>query len=324
MIKFSPENKTFYLNTKNSSYIINILDNGLLCHKYYGASVAEDNMEYYNLFAKHEYTPNMILNGYTFSKDNLPQEYPVFGRGDFRSPAVCVERPDGRCVNDLIYKSHEITAGVPKIEGLPYFNKNTEGVSTLKIVLTDCVSGFESALFYSVFENEDAITRHTVITNTTDKSLKLRSADSLSVDFEAKKFDFLTLRGAWARERHINRRSLSYGTTSIESRRGSSGHQHNPFAALISRNTTEESGEAYGFALVYSGNFRISAEVDQFSSTRLQMGINPNGFTYVLSPGKALLPRRQFRYTVIRGFAECRTAFTICAKITWEDQPRKP
>lgn len=287
MIKFSPENKTFYLNTKNSSYIINILDNGLLCHKYYGASVAEDNMEYYNLFAKHEYTPNMILNGYTFSKDNLPQEYPVFGRGDFRSPAVCVERPDGRCVNDLIYKSHEITAGVPKIEGLPYFNKNTEGTATLKIVLTDCVSGFESALFYSVFENEDAITRHTVITNTTDKSLKLRSADSLSVDFEAKEFDFLTLRGAWARERHINRRSLSYGTTSIESRRGSSGHQHNPFAALISRNTTEESGEAYGFALVYSGNFRISAEVDQFSSTRLQMGINPNGFTYVLSPGES-------------------------------------
>ena len=185
MIKFSPENKTFYLNTKNSSYIISILDNGLLCHKYYGASIAEDNMEYYNLFTKHEYTPNMVLNGYTFSKDNLPQEYPVFGRGDFRSPAVCVERSDGRCVNDLIYKSHEITAGVPKIEGLPYFNKNTEGVSTLKIVLADCVSGFESALFYSVFESEDAITRHTVITNTTDKSLKLRSADSLSVDFEA-------------------------------------------------------------------------------------------------------------------------------------------
>lgn len=287
MIKYVSETKTFFLNTTGSSYVIKILDNGMLCHRYYGASIACDNLNYYNLFKKHEYTPLINSDGYEFSNDAAPLEYPSFGRGDFREPAICAENADGRCVNDLVYKTHEIFKGVPELDGLPYFNKNTQDVQTLKIVLTDTVSGYEVSLFYSVFENEDAIARHAVIKNTTDKTIKLDAAYSLSIDFEAKDFDFLSLQGAWARERHINRRRLSFGTTSIESRRGSSGHQHNPFAALLSPDANEESGEVYGFALVYSGNFKISAEVDQFGTTRLQLGINPYGFTYCLNPGES-------------------------------------
>lgn len=287
MIKFSAESNTFFLGTESSSYIIKILDNGLLCHKYYGAAVACDNFDYLNLFKKHEYMPDTVLNGVSVAKDSAPQEYPAFGRGDFRSPAICVEDSCGRRVNELLYKSHEIFRGVPSIPGLPYFDRNAENAETLKIVLADSVTGFEAALFYSVFEAEDAVTRHTVITNVSDRPLKLCSAESLSIDFESKNFELLTLHGAWARERHISRRPLDYGTTSVESRRGSSGHQHNPFAALLSPGADEENGEVYGFALVYSGNFRISAEVDQFASTRLQIGINPHGFTYLLPPGES-------------------------------------
>ena len=93
MIKFSAESNTFFLGTESSSYIIKILDNGLLCHKYYGAAVACDNFDYLNLFKKHEYMPDTVLNGVSVAKDSTPQEYPAFGRGDFRSPAACPRFP---------------------------------------------------------------------------------------------------------------------------------------------------------------------------------------------------------------------------------------
>ncbi|MFQ8952337.1 MAG: glycoside hydrolase family 36 N-terminal domain-containing protein [Oscillospiraceae bacterium] len=141
--------------------------------------------------------PDTVLNGVSVAK-TCSAEYPAFGRGDFRSPAVCVEDSCGRRVNELLYKSHEIFRGVPSIPGLPYFDRNAENAETLKIILSDSVTGFEAALFYSVFEAEDAVTRHTVITNVSDRPLKLCSAESLSIDFESKNFELLTLHGAWA------------------------------------------------------------------------------------------------------------------------------
>ena len=63
------------------------------------------------------------------------------------------------------------------------------------------------------------------------------------------------LSGAWGRERHIEKRPLRSGMQAIESRRGASSHQQNPFAALVSKNVDEEQGEVFAFSLVYSGNF---------------------------------------------------------------------
>lgn len=286
MIYYNESAKTFFLNTENSSYIIKILDNGMPCHWHYGASVEIEELDTLNLFCHKEYTQSENTNQWTISRDAAPSEYPEFGSGDFRAPALLTENKFGQTTCKLCYKSHNIIKGKPSLKGLPSFDSNTENVSTLEILLEDTVTGFEISLFYSVFEKEDAITRSAIIRNTTEKELKIKSVQSLSVDFQYEKFELITLNGAWARERHINRRALSPGAFSIESRRGASGHQHNPFAALVSPSTTEDQGEAYGFALVYSGNFKALAEVDQFGSTRFQIGINPHNFSYTLSAGE--------------------------------------
>lgn len=289
MISFSEANKTFYLNTKNSSYIIKLLSSGLLCHWYYGPRIAEDDLECMNILFRKEYMSSEEVDGHIFSKGTVPLEYPVFGGGDFRSPALIAENRAGARVNDLVYKEHRIIQGKPALCGLPSFDKNCEDVSTLQIVLTDTVSHFEVSLFYSVFENEDAITRHTELQNTSGSALKLHSLQSVSLDFSAQDFELITLHGAWSRERHINRKPITEGTTSVESRSGASGHQHNPFAALVSPETSETAGSAYGFALVYSGNYKASAEVDQFGTTRFQLGINPFNFTYEIAPGESFV-----------------------------------
>lgn len=287
MIIFRQNSNTFFLNTANSTYAIKILKDDMLCHWYYGASLGDDNLDTLNLFAKHEYMQSEEVGKWIVSKDTAPFEYSVSGNGDFRTPALLVENKYGQRTANLVYEKHRIFKGKAEIEGMPSFNKNTEDVETLEILLRDTVSDFTVSLYYSVFEKEDAITRRTVIHNTSEKALKLLSAQSLSLDFQAKKFDFITLDGAWARERHMNRRALTTGTTSIESRRGATGHQHNSFCALVSADTNENNGDAYGFALVYSGNFKICADVDQFGSTRIQAGINPFNFCYDLAAGES-------------------------------------
>ncbi|OUC50151.1 hypothetical protein B7939_13515, partial [Eggerthia catenaformis] len=88
-------------------------------------------------------------------------------------------------------------------------------------------------------------------------------------------------------ERAVERRPLVTGVQSVESRRGASSHQQNPFIALLRKNVDEDHGEVYAFNLVYSGNFLAQIEVDQFQTARVSMGINPFDFTWLLEPGES-------------------------------------
>lgn len=95
------------------------------------------------------------------------------------------------------------------------------------------------------------------------------------------------LSGAWAREGNITRKPILQGETRIDSKRGMSSHQLNPFTALVTRETTESYGEAFGFSLVYSGGFEAGAEMDSFGSTRFNIGVNSFDFSWLLSPGES-------------------------------------
>src|SRR5207249_1120026 len=83
----------------------------------------------------------------------------------------------------------------------------------------------------------------------------------------------------------IRSRRLQPGRQSIASSRGSSSHQHNPFLLLRRSTTMEDTGEAIAFSLVYSGNFLAEAEVEQFGTARVRMGIDPDTFAWALAPG---------------------------------------
>src|SRR5690606_29446427 len=96
----------------------------------------------------------------------------------------------------------------------------------------------------------------------------------------------INLPGAHERERDIERLPLRRGIQSIGSLRGSSSHQQNPFLALVRPETTETTGEAYGFSFVYSGNFEASVEVDQTLQSRVTMGLSSFDFSWHLASGE--------------------------------------
>lgn len=286
MIIYNSELKTFYLETENSSYVMRVLDNGTLMHVYYGAKISQDDVSYRNYFRDRSFSPAIVVEGKRTSMNIIPQEYPTYGRGDFRIPAVSVADGEGRRVNNLVYSSHKIVDGKPAIADMPQLDVNTENVQTLEITLVDNDSGFEVVLSYTTFDADDIIARHSTIKNIGKDTIKLHHADSVSLDFDTSDFEIITLHGSHIRERHVERYPLHHGITSVESRRGASSHQLNPFAALVSKNTTELLGDAYGVTLVYSADFKITAEMDQFRSVRLQAGVNPETFSWTLGAGE--------------------------------------
>lgn len=276
----------FFLETEKTSYIMRVTEDNILQHVYYGKKVSRDDFSFYTIHRPWPNDPMLYGKNGNVCLNALPQEYPTFGRGDYRQPALIVEDGRGRRINHLSYVEHELLSGRPMLPGLPCLDRNTEDVQTLVVTMTDEVTGAQVKLHYVVFPHEDIISRYTVVSNPTAEALYLHKADSLSVDLERPDLDLITLEGAHTRERHIARRRVCQGTTSVESRRGTSSAMLNPFAALADGETTETSGDVYGFAFVYSSDFRIAAEGNQMKQTRMQVGLNPETFCWKLMPGE--------------------------------------
>ncbi|RAS87790.1 alpha-galactosidase [Priestia endophytica] len=287
-IQFDSQNKVFHLKAKNTSYVMQVLQDKYLTHLYWGQRVKAYNHSNQLQFVDRGFSGNPYPSkDRTFSLDTLPQEYPQYGNTDFRKPSYQIQLKNGSTVSDLAYQSHTIRKGKPPLIGLPAtYVENENEAETLEIVMKDSVSGLKVILQYTVFEQFNVITRSTRFVNEGTEPLKLLSALSMSIDFQDAEFDFLHLHGAHVKERHIERNSLRHGIQSIESTRGASSHQHNPFVALLRKGTNENTGEVYAFNFVYSGNFLAQAEVDQFRNTRVTVGINPFDFSWKLEPGE--------------------------------------
>lgn len=287
-IAFDKNQQIFHLQSKGMSYIIQVLKQNYLAHLYWGKKIRSLDLSYLIRFQDRPFAPNPDQSDRSFSLDTLPQEYPGYGNTDFREPAYQIQLENGSTVTDLRYWGYEIVSGKPKLSGLPstYVEKDTEA-NTLYIQLADSITGLHVILSYTVYEDFDVITRSVRFINKGTEKLKLLRALSMNVDFPEADYDFIHLPGAWGRERQIERRPLISGVQSFASCRGASSHQHNPFMALLRKETTEDHGEVFGFNLVYSGNFLAQVEVDQYQVARIGLGINPFDFSWLLEPGES-------------------------------------
>ena len=286
-IHFNEQSRVFTLHTNKATYQMQVDHLGYLIHLYYGSKIENQEMTYLLQYNDRGFSGNPGEAGKdrTYSLDILPQEYSVFGMGDFRESALQVVNTDGSYDIALKYVRHEIMKGKPKLQGLPATYGTEEDVETLVIYLEDAVTHMEVALSYSVFSNLDTITRSVTITNQGKGDVYLEKVMSCCIDFVNRSdFDYMTFYGKHTFERQVERTPLRHGKISVESLRGCSSHQHNPFVILCDQDANEVHGECYGFSFVYSGNFKAAVEVDQINQTRFVMGIHDTGFRYLLPP----------------------------------------
>ena len=285
-IVFDKENKVFKLDTANTSYAFMLEKCGHLCHLYYGPQVATTDLNYIYRPRARGFSPYPYDFDFYSSRDIFPQEYATHGVGDFRVSGFIVRNQAGHTATDPVYVSHRIFAGKPKLKDLPATFGSDAEVETLEITLRDDATGMEFVLLYSVFAGQDVIARSARAVNRGAEKLYLEKMSSCTFDFWEGDLDLIHLWGSHCRERHVERKRLTRGITTISSTRGLSSHMHNPFFALAEPDATEEQGRVYGAALVYSGSFAAEIERDQFDLVRTQFGIHEQDFEWPLAPGE--------------------------------------
>ena len=280
-IVYSKSDRTFTIQTKNTTYQMQVDPYGFLLHLYYGKKTDGSCMDYLLTYYDRGFSGNPFDAGddRTYSMDALPQEYPSYGTGDYRSTALIVENADGST-------ACHIFNGKYKIPGLPAVYADETESQTLEIVMEDAVTGVEVTLQYGVLPDYDVITRSEKIVYRGEGKICIRKAQSACLDFVQGKYDLLTFYGRHAMERTMQREAVTHGSHVIGSVRGTSSHQYNPMMILADENTTDQYGNCYAMSFVYSGNFKGETLKDQFGQTRALMGLQDEMCSYPLAEGE--------------------------------------
>ena len=173
-----------------------IFESGLLLHLYWGKVLNTNNLDYAvrrrDFFSFVANTDNVQ----EFHLEALRQEYPGYGSTDLRSPAVELEYADGSSATDFRYVSHTITAGKPKLAGLPAtYVESDDEAQTLEITLLDKVKNVEIVLSYSVFEEYDAIARSVKIVNKSEDTVNQCRCYYKLNNYSDTSFSFIYKRG---------------------------------------------------------------------------------------------------------------------------------
>ena len=296
-IQVNASNRLFHLQTKHTSYVFHVIEDGSLGQLYYGPKIPfKDDYANLNTREEHDCTNTRTDEDVEFQAELLKQEYAGLGKGDYRYPAFQITYPNGSRTSEFQYRDYELKDGKARLTGLPStFADDSNDSQTLTVKLAD--GDLELQLHYTVFADEDVIVRSTTFVNH-GKTVFLNRALSAQLDLPDANYDFIQFAGSWSRERHLHRSHLRPGTQSISSLRTASSHQENPFFMLARPHTDNNPGAVFGFNFVYSGNFLDSIEVDQFDTTRVLIGINPDEFGWKLNSGDSFqTPEVIFSYT---------------------------
>lgn len=217
-----------------------------------------------------------------------PLAYPAAGGRGFNEPALLAEYGNGYMNTELKYVSHKITAA-------------DDNVSRTEIILEDKVASLSVLLVYTAYSKEDVITCHAEISNGARKPVLLKNYYSSSLPVTADKYCLTHFYGAWAREMQVDTEILTHGIKTIESKKGvRTTHTENPsfMLSLNADGLDENYGEVIAGALAWSGNFRISFQMDETDRVNILAGINPYASEYRLDKGKTFVtPEMIYTYS---------------------------
>jgi alpha-galactosidase len=263
-IQYSDAKKVWLLTTKSSSYAMGVAADASLRNLYWGAPLWRiDDLN----------TPAQVRDRSSFDPRQMleNEEFPGWGGPRFLEPALKVSRPDGNRDLVLKYVSHRLNG------------------NDLDISLKDIRDPIEVTLHYRVYPDHGIIRRSATIRNGTTAPLTLDSAQSAAwclPSGEGYQLTYLT--GRWAAETQINHEPIHEGAKVLESRKGHTSHNFNPWFAIDSGDAAEESGRVWFGALAWSGNWRITVEQTPYRQVRVTGGYNTFDFAYPLKPGESL------------------------------------
>ena len=263
--RFSQESGVFRIDAGETTYAFGVNERGELQTIYWGGRLSDQDTIP---------APKVAHEVASFDSPGTTtlQEFSGWGGGIYVEPALKVTFSDGN--RDLVL----------------HYVSQTTSKDGFVVVLKDISRDIFVELHYTVDEATGILGRSAVITNRTKQPLTIEQAAAASWNLPSgTDYSLRYLSGRWAGENSLNQQQILPGKTVLESRRGSTGHQNNPwFAVERGSSTDEDTGDVWFGALAWSGSWSISVEQDQLRQVRITGGYNSFDFSYHLAPGGQL------------------------------------
>ncbi len=202
-----------------------------------------------------------------------PLEYTAWSSGGLPyEPALKAAFPDGNRSMTLRFDHAE-----------------QKGSAMLELTLRDQVEPVFVHLYYQLYP-QGILARWSEIENRSKVVVTLENAASATWNLPPDpRYQLESLTGRWGGEFQLQRETIHPGASVLESRRGHTSHQTNPwFQVTAAGATTENAGPVWFGELGWSGSWRISVEEVESHAVRVTGGYNPFDFAYPLAPGALL------------------------------------
>jgi alpha-galactosidase len=264
-INFDNQTRVFRIDAADMSYVFGINEKKQMQTLYWGKRLSAADT-----FAAPHSGPD--LAGFDTSINMTQQEFTGWGGGLYVEPDLKVTFPDGN--RDLV---------------LEYVSHNIEG-NRLTLRLKDISREVYVELHYEADGATGILRRSAQVQNKTNAPFTIEQISSGTWNLpRGTDYRLRYLTGRWAGEWSLHEQLVEPGKTILESRRGSTGSQNNPWFA-IDRNdmNDQDTGDTWFGALGWSGSWKMSIEQDQLQQVRVTAGPNSFDFGYRLAPGEHL------------------------------------
>lgn len=263
-IHFDKTTNVFRLDAAKVTYAFGVDDEGRLQSLYWGPRLnASDAIPPAVTPAKGDAIDGDI--------NRIRQEYSGWGGGLYYEPGVKITFPDGNRDLVLHYQSYSIKG------------------DTLYVVLKDIERAIFVTLEYEMDAGTGILRRSATISNQTATPVIIEQANAATWFLpRGRDYTLRFLSGRWAGENNVDERPVQPGKTVLESRRGTTGMQNEPWFAVRRNDANETNGQVWFGALAWSGSWQITIDQDQVEQVRISGGFNPFDFGYKLAAGANL------------------------------------
>ncbi len=261
-VTFDAASRTFRMDAASVTYVLGINESEQVQTLYWGRRLSPSDVLPAARAARG-------FSGFDLPITLTQHEFVGWGGGIFLEPDLKITFPDGN--RDLVLK---------------YVSNHIE-YDRLSIVMKDISREVYVTLRYAMDSETGIVRRSAEIENRTGAPFTIEQVAAGTYNLpHGTDYHVHFVSGRWAGEWSVEDEAIRGGKIVLESRRGTTGSQNNPFFA-IDRGTSkdQEQGEVFFGALAWSGSWQISIEQDALQQVHITGGLNAFDFGYRLKQG---------------------------------------
>ncbi|QHS51355.1 alpha-galactosidase [Edaphobacter sp. 12200R-103] len=260
---FDTQSRVFRLDGGDSTYAFGINAQDEIQTLYWGKRLP-DNQQFPAAQA------SSGVASFDMPVNTTPQEYTGWGGALYVEPDLKITFPDGN--RDLVLK---------------YVSHNIEG-DQIHVLMKDISRDVYVTLQYRMDEQTGILRRSADIENRTHQPFTIEQVASGTWNLpRGTDYRLHYVTGRWAAEGSLQEQPIHGGKTVLESRRGTTGAENNPWF-MIDRTSSndQDQGSVWFGALGWSGSWKISVEQNVLKDIRVTGGPNSFDFAYFLKSGE--------------------------------------